>query len=58
MTKQKKRIERIEIVRLYLISHLGATAKDVAYDLKFKYSTACNYVETIRSEWRGKSKEN
>jgi hypothetical protein len=58
VTKQEKKSERIESVRHYLSYHLGATAKDVAYDLNFKYSTACSYVEAIRSEWRGKSKEN
>lgn len=57
MTKHQKRIERIELVRLYLLDHLGATAKDVTRDLGFKYSTACDYVEVIRLEWRSKPKE-
>jgi hypothetical protein len=55
VTKHKDRIEKIEKVRLYLADHLGSTAKDVAYDMGFKYSTACDYVEAIRQEWRGKS---
>ncbi len=62
MTKHKERLKKIEMVKLYLASHLGSTAKDVAYALGFNYSTACDYVEAIRQEWRGKtvrkSKEN
>jgi transposase len=57
VTKHQEKMERIALVKVYLMHHLGATAKDVAHDLNLKYSTACDYVEKIRSEWRGKPKE-
>lgn len=44
----------VEKVRSYMETHLGCTAREIAYALNISYDQARNSVRKIRSEWVGR----
>jgi Mn-dependent DtxR family transcriptional regulator len=42
---------RLECIRLYMASHLGARAKDVAKALNLSPRTVGPYIKKLRDEW-------
>lgn len=43
-----------ELIREYLLTHLGASRKECAATLKLSVETVCKHVNALRKEWYNK----
>lgn len=55
--RKNNKLAKIEQVREFLTTHLGAQIKDVVAAFGFSYKSSKDYMHIIRSEWRGKKND-
>jgi hypothetical protein len=52
--REYMKLYRLEELRSYMETHLGATSKECAYYLKWPVSTTRMYTRMIRKEWKSR----